>query len=262
MTLGYCPLFSSSSGNAGVVFSENTRILVDAGKPGRAITDALKETGIAPESINGIVVTHEHTDHTKGVGIMSRKFGIPVYANAPTWEAMEYTVGEIKLANTRVFETGEDFYIGDINVLPYAVSHDAAEPVGYSFTHGGRTMAQLTDTGCVTKQMFGFIENAELLLIESNHDVDMLKNGRYPMQLKRRILGSHGHLSNVTAGNLCAMLCQTKKRRFILGHLSPENNTEEIAMRTVSQLLYDSGIDDAELYIAKKDRPTAIFGID
>ena len=130
MRFTFCPLFSGSSGNSLFVGAGDTRILVDAGMPGRSIEAQLRALDVAPDTLSGILITHEHSDHIKGVGILSRKYDLPVYANEGTWMAMEDKIGGVALKNQRLFYTGEDFYIGELNVAPFAIPHDAAEPVG------------------------------------------------------------------------------------------------------------------------------------
>lgn len=263
--LTYAPLYSGSSGNAAVLASDRARVLVDAGRTGTALTCALNEVGIPPASLNGILITHEHSDHIKGAGILSRKYDLPIYANSATWEAMERSLGNIAARNMRIFETGHDFFIGDINVAPYSIPHDAADPVGYCFYNQGCKIAQMTDLGHASAAVLQEVAGADLLLIESNHDIDMLKAGqRYPYALKQRILGNHGHLSNEAAGVACALLIERGVRRFILGHLSAENNFEELAYRTVVSVLSERGIvldKDVELYMAKRELVTGIFHV-
>ena len=266
MPMTYCPLFSGSSGNAALLEAGNTRLLVDAGLPGRTITSALEGTGRLPESLQGILITHEHSDHIKGAGILSRKYDLPIYANAGTWEAMESQIGRIAPKNIRIFETGHEFFLGQLAVFPYAISHDAAEPVGFSFYHQGSKISQATDLGRMTPDVLEAVKGSDLLLLESNHDVAMLKAGRYTYALKQRILGNKGHLSNDAAALACVRLANLGVRRFILGHLSRENNFEELAYETCAQALTDAGArlgeeGDVSLYLAHWDRPTALFTI-
>lgn len=156
------------------------------------------------------------------------------------------------------------FFLGQLAVFPYAVSHDAADPVGFSFYHQGIKFSQATDLGYMTADVLEAIKGSDLLLLESNHDVAMLNAGRYPFALKRRILSNKGHLSNDAAALACVRLYALGVRRFILGHLSGENNFEELAYQTCAQALLDAGVqlgEDAELYLAHRDRPTALFTV-
>ncbi len=236
-------------------------MLVDAGMTGKAIVGALCDVGIEPSSLSGIVVTHEHSDHIKAVGIMSRKYNIPVYANEGTWKAMSPFIGDVAMRNIRTFVTGQNFYIGDLDLTPFATSHDAAEPVGFSFFSKGKRLVYMTDTGRVTESLREIGAGADLLFLESNHDVEMLKNGPYPYQLKRRILSDKGHLSNDAAGDLLAKLYPTGMRRVILAHLSRENNTERIAYGAVRARLENEDISEKDFFVAvaHRDRVTGIF---
>ena len=149
----FCPLYSGSSGNALFIGAGDTRILIDAGMTGKAIEGALQQIGVLPETLNGIAVTHEHSDHVKGVGILSRKYHLPVYANERTWNAMARSVGEIAPGNRRIIEDGEDFYIGDLALLPFSIPHDAADPVGYRVFYRSRSVATATDMGYMKKSV-------------------------------------------------------------------------------------------------------------
>ena len=257
----FSPLFSGSSGNCSVITAGSTRVLVDAGMTGKSIVSALGEVGVDPGSLSGIVVTHEHSDHIKGVGVMSRKYDLPVYANEGTWKAMAPLIGDVSMRNIRTFVTGQNFYIGDLDLTPFPISHDAAEPVGYTFFHKGRRLVYMTDTGCVTEALRGVAAGADLLFLEANHDIDMLKNGPYPYQLKRRILSEKGHLSNDAAGRLLTGLYTTGVRRVILAHLSRENNTPRIAHDTVRGTLEADGIAEKDFFltVARRDGVTGIF---
>lgn len=257
----FSPLYSSSSGNCSVISAGKTKVLVDAGLTGKAIDSALADVGLSPSELDAILVTHEHADHIKSVGVLSRRYNLPVYANEGTWKAMADQIGGISFGNVRAFITGQDFYIGDLNVTPFPISHDAAEPVGYSFFNRGASLVYMTDTGCVTEALSERAASADLLFIEANHDVEMLKHGPYPYPLKKRILSDKGHLSNEACGALLKKLYTRGVRRAILAHLSRENNTETIAYGTVRQALVDEGIAEKDYFIAvaHRDRVTGIF---
>lgn len=260
----FSPLFSGSSGNCSYIEAGPVRLLVDAGLPCRTITAALADIGVAASSLTAILVTHEHTDHTKGIGALSRRYGIPVYANRDTWEGMSRTVEPLGEASRREFETGMDFYIGCVNVLPFAIPHDARDPVGYSFVHDGIKLTVMTDIGHMSRRLLDRAAGSRLLLIEANHDVDMLMAGSYPYPLKRRILGECGHLSNESCGRALATLYNRGVNCAILGHLSEENNMEELCLATVRSVLREEQIpDDAfALALAHRDRPGGIFEVD
>lgn len=263
MKFTFCPLFSGSSGNAIFVAAGDTRILIDAGMPGRAIENALRTIDVLPETLSAIAVTHEHSDHTKGVGILSRKYHIPVYANERTFEAMAKTVGDIPKGDRRYFETGEDFYINDLALLPFAISHDAAEPVGYRIYSGGASVAVATDMGYMSKQVRRTLSGTQVLLLESNYDPSLLmQNAHYSLYLKQRIRSSHGHLSNEDSANNLLALYETGVRHVLLGHLSAENNTPELALSTAVERLTEAGItvnEDITLDIAWRDRVSRMF---
>ena len=243
MRFTFCPLFSGSSGNALFIGAGDTRILVDAGMPGRSIEGALREIGVLPETLTAIAVTHEHSDHVKGVGILSRKYHLPVYANERTWNAMARTVGEIESQNRRVFEDEEDFYIRDLGLFPFSIPHDAADPVGYRVYFGGRSVATATDMGHMQKRVLKILSGVDVLLLESNHDPDLLmQNPHYSMYLKQRIVGSHGHLSNAASAEALLALGETGVRQVFLGHLSGENNTPELALSTATERLSRAGV--------------------
>jgi beta-lactamase-like protein len=262
--LRFCPLYSGSSGNALLVLADGAAILVDAGLPGRVVAEALAAAGVAPEQLSGILVTHEHSDHVKGVGILARRYRLPVYANAGTWRGMLPLIGEIPPAQVRVFETERDFYLGGINVLPYKTPHDANESVGFVFQSGGSKLSILTDAGHINERMLDAVSGSGLILIESNHDVEMLKAGRYPFPLKRRILGDEGHLSNDACGAALTALYGRGVRRAVLGHLSRENNFESLALETVRAALRASDVPDEAfaLSVAHRDRVGEIYEVD
>lgn len=263
-SMRFIPLFSGSSGNALLLEAGAARVLIDAGLPAKTVEQALLSAGIPPETLTAILITHEHSDHIKGVGPIARKYQLPVYANAPTWETMEGKLGKLAPANMRTFVTGQDFYLKDLSILPFATPHDAAESVGYAFTYKGIRMCSVTDIGHMDHSILDILEGSRLLFLESNHDEDMLKAGPYPYPLKRRILSDRGHLSNDSAGKALCKLYRRGVRDVILGHLSRENNYEELALTTVKSSLLMEDIPEAAMRIrvAHRDRPTGIFMIE
>ncbi len=263
MCLRFSPLFSSSAGNSTFVRTEKTSLLVDAGTTGSALIAALSSIGEEVARLSAILVTHEHNDHIKGVGVLSRKYDIPVYANEKTWCCMEKKIGDVSSHNIRVVDEGE-FFIRDICVAPVALCHDAACPIGYCLMAAGRKIGILTDTGRVTQTMLSALEKASIVLLESNHDIEMLKNGCYPYRLKKRILSSRGHLSNNDAGCASIELCKRGVRNIILGHISKENNHKKLAFDTVTQALAEAGVvvgKDVSLTAARRSSVTGIFTI-
>ncbi len=265
MRFTFCPLFSGSSGNSLFIGAGDTRILIDAGLSGRTVCDALNGIGILPETLNGILVTHEHSDHVKGVGILSRKYHLPVYANARTWAAMERQVGAVAPALRREFDTNESFFLGDLTILPFAIPHDAADPVGFRVYCGARSAATATDMGYFSPRVCDALSGVDILVLESNHDIDMLRaNEHYTAALKNRILGRHGHLSNVACAEALWMLYQTGVRHAVLGHLSHENNTPELALRTVCEAMQAHGLEiggDIHVDLAWRDHVGGIYEI-
>jgi len=263
MGLRFSPLFSSSAGNSTFIATEKPSLLIDAGVTGSALAGALSSIDADAARLSAILVTHEHIDHIKSVGVLSRKYGIPVYANAETWCRMEGKIGEISSRNIRVVDKGE-FFIGDICVAPVGLHHDAACPIGYCLMAGAKKIGILTDTGKVTAPMLSVMEGASIMLLEANHDIDMLKNGSYPYPLKRRILSSQGHLSNVDAGSVSIELCVRGVRGIILGHISRENNHKQLAFNTVANALLDAGVvvgKDVSLMAARRSGVTGVFVI-
>lgn len=258
MALKFCSFASGSSGNCYMVKSDHTTLLVDVGITGKRVFAGLEERGVEPEEIDGILITHEHIDHVRSLRMVSKKA-----ANAGVY-ASRGTLNEIadKVPADRVYGVpGEKpFYIGDIEVNPFHLSHDAAEPTGYSFAHGGKQLTIVTDTGFVSEEIFQQVESADLLILEANHEVNILKMGAYPYPLKRRILGDEGHLSNEAAGYcLCQMLRKREHDRIphvVLAHLSKENNTPGQAYLTIRNILFEEDfyIDkDLKLDIANRD---------
>jgi len=264
MELRFCPLFSGSSGNSLYLGCNDTHLLIDAGMSGAKITAEMERVGLAPTDLSGILITHEHADHIAGAGILSRRYNLPIYANEATWSAMRDKLGNISENNIRLFETGADFHIGSLDITPFAIPHDAAEPVGYSFYAGRNKLSIATDLGVIRESWLKHIEDSDLVLLESNHDVDMLKAGRYPYDLKRRILGNKGHLSNDAAGKAALQLVQRGVRNIILGHLSGENNFPELAYQSVCCALQSEGVEpgrDLMLSVASRDGSSGMYVI-
>ncbi len=259
----FCSLFSGSSGNCLFLSAGSTKLLIEAGLSARKIAEALNSIGEDISDINAILVSHEHSDHIKGVGVLSRKFGIPVYANKSTWKAMEGLIGPLEEKNMVCFETGEAFSVGgDILVNTFPVPHDALEPVGFSFCAGGRKISIATDMGHVSAEVLDQLSASDLILVESNHDVEMLMVGPYPWHLKRRIMSDTGHLSNEMAGRLAAYLAERGTSRILLGHLSKYNNFPQLAYQTVQNALFEKNIyvgTDVMLDVALRDRTGSVI---
>ncbi len=246
MALRFCPLASGSDGNSIYVGTDSTHILIDAGLSGKRI-----ETSIASmpyhltcDKLDGIFVTHEHSDHISGVGVMSRRYNIPVFATQKTWIHFERhnSIGKISENNKRIIYKEENCILNDLTIKPFEISHDAAEPVGYSIFAENYKVSISTDLGYVSDSVKEHLSGSDILLLESNHDLDMLKNGSYPRELKDRVLSKRGHISNVTAGQTIAEIICPKLKHVYLGHLSAENNLPLLALDTVSRILEVNGI--------------------
>lgn len=255
-------LASGSSGNAIYVESENTKLLVDCGLTGKKTEGLLRQIDRRPEDLDAILVSHEHSDHIHGVGVMSRKYDLDIYANDKTWQAMSKKLGKIKTEHKYLFNTDEMMTIGDIDILSFGVSHDAIDPQFYTFQKNNKQFVILTDTGYVSDRMRDSLKNADAYLIESNHDVSMLRMGKYPWPLKQRILSDKGHLSNEDGALALADLIGNKTKRVYLGHLSRENNMKEIARDTAKEILTrkDMGVNhDFFIYDTDPDEAQPLF---
>ncbi len=265
MEMYFCPLYSGSSGNVLFVQYGNTRLLIDAGKPGRQIEEALGRIGVNPATLSGVLITHEHSDHIHGAGVISRKYHLPLYATPGTWAAMEGKIGKIEPGLRREIPAGRDFYLGDVGVVPFPIPHDAADPVGYRLYGGNLSLSTATDLGHFSRFVFDQIAGSDLILLESNHDPDMLRaNPHYNAMLKARILGDHGHLSNQSCAEALLALIAAGTGTVLLGHLSGENNTPELARRVSTERLEQEGIragKDVQLSVALRDQIGEVYTI-
>ena len=260
----YSILASGSSGNCFYLETPKKKILVDAGLSGKKITSLLSEIDRKPEDLDAILVTHEHKDHIHGVGVLARKYGLDVYANEATWRAMESYLGKLDLEQKHIFEMGKTLTFGDVDIESFGVSHDAVAPQFYRFMKDDKSFVMLTDTGYVSDRMAGIIENADAYLIESNHDIEILRSGAYPWSLKQRILSDKGHLSNEDGAETMIRTLGNRTKRIYLGHLSKENNIKELAhMTMVNQLAQaDLGVGvDFQVYDTSPDTATPLTEI-
>ncbi|MGI6679713.1 MAG: MBL fold metallo-hydrolase [Dehalobacterium sp.] len=243
-------LFSGSSGNCIYVGTEKTKVLVDAGSSGKRIKEALNELNIDIKEIQALLVTHEHIDHIKGLGVLSRRYDLPIYASPKTWQKLT-CIGKIAEHNQKEFDYGME--IGDLKVDFFKTSHDAIQPVGMVFYHREKKIGIATDTGCITSGMKKALSGADVIFFEANHDEEMLAKGPYPFPLKKRIGGDQGHLSNDMAGKALRELITEKTRHVILSHLSEINNTPELAYHTVASTLAEADIlDQVALTVAPR----------
>lgn len=259
---------SGSSGNCIYVGDADTHILIDAGVSCKKIETALKENTLAAGDIHGIFVTHEHSDHICGLGVLSRRYHIPIYATYETIEQIKRckSLGEIDENLFRPVFANLDMQLGDLMIHPFSIPHDAAGPVAYRVTSkAGKSVAVATDIGCFDDYIIENLTGLDAILIEANHDVHMLETGSYPYALKQRILGDHGHLSNENSGRLLNRILSDKLKYILLGHLSKENNYEELAYETVRLeiAMGDSRYKerDIPITVAKRDYPTEMITV-
>lgn len=266
MAFAFCSFASGSTGNSYLIKTDKTNILVDAGISGKRIVAGLESKGVSPGDLDAVLITHEHTDHIQSLRVMSKKAeAAELYASAGTFAKI---AGDLPQGRTKRVMAGETFFIGDVTVHPFHLSHDAAEPTGFSFVSGGRQITIVTDTGYVTDEIYAQIRTADLLVLEANHEVNILKMGTYPYSVKRRILGDYGHLSNEAAGAcICRMLADIHGRKMpkvVLAHLSRENNTPGQAYLTIKNILLEEEFyieKDLELSIITKDEISTFYEV-
>jgi phosphoribosyl 1,2-cyclic phosphodiesterase len=245
-------LASGSSGNAVWVSSGSTAVLIDAGVSGRRISQAAEGLGLDTTQLSAVLVTHEHSDHVSGLGPVTRKFDVPACATAGTHAAIDRRLG--KCPGRTVVEAGTDFEIGDLLVSPFAISHDCAEPVGYSVSDGRTVVAVATDLGVVSHPVRYRIGRADCVVLEFNHDERMLLDGSYPWFLKQRIMSNEGHLSNEAAARELVLLADGPISTLVLAHISRENNTPDLALATARDALERAGRADVDVLLAEQDR--------
>ena len=252
-------LASGSKGNAALISTDSQRFLVDVGISCRELVKRMQQVGAAPEELDGVFVTHEHVDHVKGIVTFAKKYQVPLYASQGTWRAVISRYPELNRANCRL--TGQRLLVGDVSIACFATSHDAAQPQGYSFLwrSGETKCTYVTDTGFVTPAVREAVLGSDVLVLEANHDVEMLKNGSYPYELKQRILGTRGHLSNNTAGQFLLQL-EKMPRRIFLAHLSEQNNLPKLALDTVKNILDSKKrLQETKLLVANQHQPVADY---
>ena len=247
-------LASGSSGNAALVSCGDTHILLDAGVSARRITTGLRALGVPPEKLTAILVTHEHHDHINGLAVLTKKVRVPIVSSGPTCRQICYKVPFVDEL-VRQQEPGTGVWLGELWVESFATPHDAARSVGYSIAGDGRRMVLCTDLGYVTPEVKAAVRGCDLLICEANHDEDWVRSGPYPYQLKQRILGDRGHLSNEAGAELAALGVESGARTVVLAHLSAENNTPARARQVVSRRLAAMGCDperDISLTVAPR----------
>lgn len=262
-----CSIASGSSGNCIYVGSEATHLLVDVGISGKRTEAGLNSLGITGRDLDGILITHEHADHISGLGVMARKHGIPIYATPGTIAAIQGSSGVGKIDSSLFREVKEDekLIIKDLVVNPMRISHDAAQPVAYRISYGNKKVGICTDLGVYNDYTVECLKGMDALLLEANHDVNMLQVGPYPYYLKQRILGDRGHLSNENSGKLLSRILHDGLENILLGHLSKENNLPELAYEAVRMEITMGDnpyhANDFRLQVAKRSDVSPVINI-
>ena len=262
-----CSIASGSSGNCIYVGSDNTHLLVDTGISKKKIDAGLKELDIKGEELDGILITHEHSDHIQGLGVFSRRYEVPIYATPGTIEGIENyaPLGRMPEGLLHPIHTDESFILGDITIDPFRISHDAKEPSGYRMNCCGKSVAVATDLGIYDEYTVSKLKSLDAVLLEANHDIHMLEVGSYPYYLKRRVMGDKGHLSNELSGRLLCDILHDNLKHILLGHLSKENNYAKLAYETVklevtlSDNIYKG--EDLDMAVARRDMISEIITV-
>lgn len=258
MALSLCVLASSSAGNCTYVASAQTAILVDAGLSGKELLRRLAQTGLAPERIKAVCLTHEHGDHTVGLSVLHKRLGVQLYANSSTVEALERQPNN-KALPWNLFTTGSPFVIGDLRIEPFSVPHDAYDPVGFIVECGGCRVGIVTDMGTATELIRQRLRQCRALVVEANHDERLVTNAKRPWSLKQRVLGRQGHLSNRYAGELLTQVADANLQAVFLAHLSGECNRPELAQDTVVKALRVREYGHVRVLLTYPDRASEVW---
>lgn len=259
-----CSIASGSSGNCIYVGSEATHLLIDTGISGKRVEQGLKELELSPRDLDGILITHEHADHISGLGVLARKYELPIYATEGTIRAMLEggSLGKVEEELFHPVKEDEKLILKDLTINPMRISHDAAQPVAYRISYGNKKVGICTDLGAYNDYTVECLKGMDALLLEANHDVNMLQVGPYPYYLKQRILGDRGHLSNENSGRLLCRILHDGLRTVLLGHLSKENNLPELAYESVRMEInmdenpYKAG--DFDIRVAKRSEVSPV----
>ena len=255
-------LGSGSAGNSALIATDHCKILVDGGLSARQIIVRLEQCGVTPAQLDGVLLTHEHGDHVCGLEVLCRKFQVPIYANALTAEAVRCDGAFDRHRNWRIFSTGSEFSVCDVTVQTFPVPHDAVDPVGFAFHAGTGSLGFITDLGYATKMIVERLRGVHTLVIETNHDEKLLqKDTHRPWPVKQRIMSRHGHLSNAAAAMVIEELLPGKVERVVLGHLSRDCNTPELACGAIRALLEKAGKIDIEVFCASQGAISPRFRI-
>lgn len=260
----YCSIASGSSGNCHYIGYKNTNILIDAGLSGKKISKGLNEIDVDANKLNGIFVTHEHSDHIKGIGVLSRKYDIPIFVNYKTWSAIKEKIGKVKEKNIKIFENNKIYEIGDLEIKPFSIIHDAVDPVGFKLNDGKKSIAVATDIGHVSDNIKENLLGSDLIVLESNYDKEMLLMGSYTYTLKKRVMSDIGHLSNEEAAKFAVELIKSGTENLLLAHLSRENNFPALAFETSNHILTENGMrigKDANLEVLMRDDRSKLYSL-
>lgn len=246
-------LSSGSKGNTTYIETDNAKILIDIGNTSKYVKEKLEEFGVNPEELDAILITHTHVDHVKGLKVFKKKYNIPVYMT----EIMYNSIGYLECYES----VKDEFNIKDIHITSIKTSHDSEDSRGYVLSSNDKTIVYITDTGYINKKYFDILSNKDLYIMESNHDVELLSNSKYPFQLRQRILSDKGHLSNYDSSKYLSLFIGDNTKYILLAHLSEENNTEQLAYDTlVNRLLIDNK-KSPDIIVLKQDKETELISI-
>ena len=257
MPLQFQVLASGSKGNAVLVCTPKTRILLDAGLSAKELTARLQQTGTGANQLDAVVISHEHTDHVRGLGTLSRRFGLPVYLTQGTLENLPLDIGQ--LPQVRLFQPGTPFAVGDLSIKPFSISHDAQDPAGFVLENDARRLGICTDLGVATQLVKTRLQGCHGLILEANHDPELLFNGPYPLPLKQRIRSRHGHLSNAESCELLQHIHHSALQIVLFAHLSEVNNHPELVLKSSRAVLNDSRWDGIAMEVGKQHEVSQPF---
>ncbi|OON90988.1 MAG: MBL fold metallo-hydrolase [Candidatus Epulonipiscium fishelsonii] len=255
-----CTIASGSTGNCTYIKTDAAEILIDVGISGKKATTGLEKIGISPFNIQAIFITHEHLDHIRGVGIFSRRYNIPIFATYKTWQVIDTKIGKVENINKKIIETNTLIIWKDLTIKAFNINHDAVDPVGFIIKSKNKKLGILTDVGEIDHTIIKELEDCNGLVLEFNHDENMVWACKYPYKVKRRILGRYGHLCNDNAAKILIDVYNKKLKLVVLAHLSNDNNIPELAYLSAKTLL-DSNNINLNLYVAKKEEISPVFSV-
>ena len=246
-------LSSGSKGNTTYIESDKAKILIDIGNTSKYVKEKLEDFGVEPENLDAILITHTHIDHVKGLKVFEKKYHVPVYITDKMYKSLDFLDNYIPLS--------DEFDINDIHITAIRTSHDVEDSRGYIISSNDKSIVYITDTGYINNKYFDILSNRNLYIMESNHDVEMLSNGKYPFQLRQRILSDKGHLSNYDSSKYLSSFIGDNTRYVLLAHLSEENNTEELAYETLISRLNDDNKHVDNIIVLKQDKETELINV-